>query len=348
MAGTPADSESSADGGPGRAHNPERAAEGDASKLPHPLEVGDARAGPAQPTSPPRQERPEGNYVSQPAPHDATAADASTAQAAVEMTGTGEQVVGPRLLSWGLITFLLDPAAILRWCQLTLLTFLMLALSSYAMYFAGSSGPQKMFAVLLCLVLAPTSIVFVYLVSISCLVIVEDTASGHQLIQAWPGLNLFEWLGQSLYVINAVVFSALPGALVGQVASLHDSMFGGAILLGCVSGFLLFPLMLLSMIVMDSPLAAASPIVLRSVRTMAGAWKAFYAGAGLLGGVIGLGVLLFLARGWLSLALASALIVTAVTIYFRLLGRLAQIIAENSDADAEHVDDVTPSREGSD
>ena len=156
--------------------------------------------------------------------------------------------------------------------------------------------------------------------------IVRDTAEGNRRVESWLDGVFLDWIGDSLYVINALVLSALPGLGVLLLAGPLGPWGALAVPLSMLA---LFPVLLLSMFETDSPLVPVSPLVWRSMLDAWWAWAAFYIETAVL--CLGVGWLLrqsVAALRWWALVPDAFLIVTAMMIYFRLLGRLGHCCAD--------------------
>ena len=156
--------------------------------------------------------------------------------------------------------------------------------------------------------------------------IVRDTAEGSRRVESWPDGLFLDWIGDCLYVINALVLSALPGLGVLLLAGPLGPAGALAVPLSMLA---LFPVLLLSMFEADSPLVPVSPAVWRSMLDVRWAWGAFYAETAAL--CLAVGWFLresMLALQWLTLVPDAFLLVAAMMIYLRLLGRLGHCCAD--------------------
>jgi hypothetical protein len=156
--------------------------------------------------------------------------------------------------------------------------------------------------------------------------IVRDTAEGCRRVESWPDGPFIDWISDSLYVFNALFFSALLG--LGLLLLAGPLGPAGALAMP-LTMLALFPILLLSMFEADSPLMPLSPLVWRSTLDAPLAWLAFYVESAAL--CVGVGWLLresILALEWLALVPNAFLLVAAMMIYFRLLGRLGHCCAD--------------------
>jgi len=169
--------------------------------------------------------------------------------------------------------------------------------------------------------------------SACALAVVRETANGCNKIIEWPGMAFFDWFLDPFYMFNALCVSVLPAALVVGSLSLSGRT---ADLTPLVSLFILFPLVLLSMLEKNSPLAVFSWPVFRSLRTAWLGWIGFYVAViALL--VAAVNVVLAVRPAGVSwqIIVASPVIVIVWLIYFRLLGRLAWYCAEHGEPEAD-------------
>jgi hypothetical protein len=157
------------------------------------------------------------------------------------------------------------------------------------------------------------------------LAIMQSTSEGLDDLGAAGEADWSDWFYSALYVINALVFSVLPGWLPMQ-------LFGAGLLVkglfGLATGWFLFPLVLMSMLEANSPFVPVSQPVLRSVNVAHWAWKSFYFMTALLSLGTYLAVAAAVPMGGFAMCIAGAIVVGSTMIYFRLLGRLAWVCAE--------------------
>ena len=164
--------------------------------------------------------------------------------------------------------------------------------------------------------------------SARCLHIVRETGSGSE--EVWPtDLSWFDQILECLYLVfaNGLVIALGAGIVwllgaVGLPASLIGPSAG-------VAMTVLFPIVLLSMLENQSPIAPVSVLVLQSLVFDWKAWAAFYLVSTLAFGAAGLIVWLACAiAGCLAVIVAALALGWATMVYFRLLGRLAWHIAQ--------------------
>jgi hypothetical protein len=269
----------------------------------------------------------------------------------------------------GVFTFLLQPGTILWATALSIGVTILLTLLAMALGAGRVEGPATWISsMLLTGVLSCSTLAWLVVASGFFLCVLQDSAAGNARIENWPDVVWLDWIGDSLYLITNIAGSAAIG-------------YGVAWLCGGASGpltllfitlflYLLFPIMLLSTLEMQSPLLPLSPTILRSTITSWKTWAVFYLETVPLGLII-LGPPLAVLLAWLTLPnestwlmvlasyvmarlirdtylmlLASCMIgilmVVAQLTYFRLLGRLAWVCAEDQralDAEEEEEDE---------
>ncbi len=167
------------------------------------------------------------------------------------------------------------------------------------------------------------SAVITIVASVFWMTVINWTAMGYRKIENWPDFEIFGWLRTSLFFVNALAIGAVPSGVL--LILLPSGVFATPLAMPFV--FLLFPFFLLSMTDLDSPIGFYSRFIFDSLQQNRGAWSTFYAWS-LLTWALGLlpfvGVIL---TGNLLLQYVGVCtIVFAVTIYCRLLGRLAWVI----------------------
>jgi hypothetical protein len=167
--------------------------------------------------------------------------------------------------------------------------------------------------------------------------ILRDTAAGNDEIYNWPSTVWWDWIADAFCLLESVVLCILGMScvLVGlRLAHLLPAETPGGVflMLGCLA--VLFPVILLS--VLESGLPMSLP-VWRTLIARPGAWALFHleslvplVAAGVAVSELGIawlpgaGVGLLGNGGfWWAISIAPLVLVAALLIYFRLLGRLA-------------------------
>lgn len=163
-------------------------------------------------------------------------------------------------------------------------------------------------------------------ISSSALKIVIETANGADRIEQWASEDFLDWAFEALYFVNSVVLSLLVG---WGIQALAPEFPADLTVIGSL--FLLFPVILLSMLETGSAMNPISPAVLKSLFVQGWGWLGFYALAAMLLAVVAAVVLgLWLWIGFWAIFASSLVIVPALMIYFRLLGRLGWYITVRS------------------
>jgi DNA-directed RNA polymerase subunit M/transcription elongation factor TFIIS len=159
--------------------------------------------------------------------------------------------------------------------------------------------------------------------AINLLTILADTAAGADDVETWPDPSAFlDWAGSTFFVINSLALSVAAGNGLDWLLSQLE-LPGGYAMVGMP--VVLFPLVLLSMLEVNSPFVPLSKTVCRSLLRNCRAWIGFYLETSLLLAATGGIVIAALLPGSLLLAipLVALTMVASLMIYFRLLGRLA-------------------------
>ncbi len=239
-----------------------------------------------------------------------------------------------RPFATGIVSFLFDAEAAVRWLVLSITGYFVQLLLVYTIYFWKSEGIFQVAAVLLWTLLLFVGLAYCVLASACCVAIVVDTSNGLSKIRNWPDLNFTEWALDSFYVINSSFAAFMPGCLAGQLVVCGGAPTWSALVAGGVSLFFLFPPMVLASIESGSAIWPADRNVWYSLRSHRKTWKKFYLIAlALVGGGLAAHLLMWTGSMYLG-AVGAAGTVTITMIYFRLLGRLSRII----DHDPEEVE----------
>jgi len=172
------------------------------------------------------------------------------------------------------------------------------------------------------------AVLFSFWISSSALKIVTATANGAERIEEWASEDFLDWAFEALYLVNSVVISLLAG---WGLQALFPRLPPDVPVIGSL--FVLFPVILLSMLETGSAMNPISPALLRSLFSQWYAWLGFYALAAMLLTVVaGLVAGLWLWIGPWSAFPSSLVIAPALMIYFRLLGRLGWCITVRNQA----------------
>lgn len=152
-------------------------------------------------------------------------------------------------------------------------------------------------------------------------IVLTDSAEGWDELQELPPFDLWEWLGEAAFMAMAVVYSVLPASLAALLVAAGLPLWFLAIL-SAISWFLLFPVVLLSMLENASLAGPYSNKIWSSVRRHRRPWKFFYGWTAAV--VIATAVLWAIPLPvWLWPIVLGVATPIATVAYFRLLGRLA-------------------------
>lgn len=164
------------------------------------------------------------------------------------------------------------------------------------------------------------------------LAIVTESSEGNDVVEAWPDMVFLDWMFEGMYVIMAALVACIPGWLLALLWPGEPAVRAGMIAGGAV---VCFPMVLLSMLDVGSPLAPLSGKILGSLWRAPGAWLMFWAESGLL--VAGLAAVGAAIYQWslAGLVLLAPLFVVVSVWYFRLLGRLGWVLAEKTTSVSE-------------
>ncbi len=169
--------------------------------------------------------------------------------------------------------------------------------------------------------------------------IVSHSAVGAKRIEEWPSMNFISSMAEMLPVIVAVVFSAAPGLMLGQLIGADWVLFG--LIAGC-SLLLIFPIAHLSQ------LAGGATWELTDLGVIGAAFRCpfsmilIYTQSACLGAICVAATEALVQINLYLLLAAAPLYVGCLIVYARLLGRLAwrlseKIPAEVSDDDGDDV-----------
>jgi DNA-directed RNA polymerase subunit RPC12/RpoP len=173
--------------------------------------------------------------------------------------------------------FLTDPSAV---AQMVLYGFMfsgVFALAQFSNMKIGAGGFEGggYLLVLFILVTVVTILISLPMLSAS-LALLESVANRQRRVAEWPSFNVFDNFGEVLVVVFSLTGSLLPGMLVGGLIGRS----GGAewlIMTGMMGTcFLLFPILLLSMLDNGSPLQPISGAVVKSIPQLPEAWGGYY------------------------------------------------------------------------
>ena len=231
-----------------------------------------------------------------------------------------------------IVEFLFYMSTLPRWIMYSIGLAAVLNLGYAAVASARGGLSEQVLAIFLSGIFAVTTGFFLTSFAAVLLAIVNDTANGMDEVESWPDWNIFDWIVNSVYFPAAAFVAGLPGAVVAAaiLSVAMDPLVAGFTAVGPVvlSLAVLFPLVLFSMLAEGSITAPYSPQLVRSFHTVSEGWMLFYLysfALGIFGGCFA-GLAAF--SNPLLNCLGAVLVVTAILIYCRLLGRLMWYVGE--------------------
>lgn len=221
------------------------------------------------------------------------------------------------------------PRVIQAWLPLPIFLVVGLGAMAYGLSMQGKAQFVGMFAFLFGLPFIITSVIFV---GFHMITLLTTTANGFRQPVEWPRFDFGEWFSHALFFWFSVSVSIVPGALVG----LTIPSYGKWIAQG-LSALMFHPFVMLSMMDANSPVVPYTQFMGKTLSVAKGAWAKFY--TALLPSVIAVvgtaaAAVAVPRLGFDIIATFIAFIVfvivgaIAMTIYFRLLGRLALVLGE--------------------
>jgi len=248
----------------------------------------------------------------------------------------------------GVVSFLFDRGVIGRvlwlWASTTASSYLIVQGTKVAMM-----GGYAAIAGVLWVALGSV-IALIWLVTAAAiyLTVVSETGNGNNEI-TWPDAMFLDWMFLGFYFLNSYLATLLPAVALDWLVGSLVSPWGRAAIY-VLSVYLLFPIVLLSMLENCSAIAPISVDVLRSIGRVFWAWARFYFAA-LLVVLVQIFAIALVALGGayiggvhLELWFEPPIIIVTTFVYYRLLGRLAlcaslSISTVNAGADEESAAD---------
>jgi DNA-directed RNA polymerase subunit RPC12/RpoP len=170
------------------------------------------------------------------------------------------------------------------------------------------------------------------LFSVNLLAIVQDTSAGNHIIRNWPEGSWSEQIGESFYVFNSCLVSAIPISILLQTCPPARPL---AIYLYMAGFWLTLPVVLLSMLAAGSVLTPVSGQVMSSLLHRPGAWAWFYFRSF---GLLALGLAMYIAfwrhicglfgLGPMAMPLLVPMATALAMVYARWLGILGMSVRE--------------------
>lgn len=235
----------------------------------------------------------------------------------------------PRVLWSGVLSGDFCRAAWQRWLAMSLALAGVLYLCAEAVSLAsGPAGKFWAMSVLFAAIAGATGLMWAGVTTVSCLTILQETAMGTDDIE-WPGAVWIDWIQDSFYVLNSISLAALAGLGVSRLLSEVGYPWAWS---GLVTAFFLCPIVLLSMLEVDSPLVPVSVPVLRYLARRWWAWLLVYLETGVLLLGIGWATSQVVIRGGphVNAFVMPPLLVAALMTWARLWGRLGWYCTQHS------------------
>ena len=161
------------------------------------------------------------------------------------------------------------------------------------------------------------------------LTLLESVANRQRRVEDWPSFNVFDNFGEIMVVLVALVGSLLPGMLVGGLIGRS----GGAewlILTGMMGTcFLLFPVLLLSMLDNGSPFQPVSGAVITSIPQTPEAWGGYYLKTAMAFGAMTVMCYVMLGRSALLSAIVGFFVPVLLFFVCQQMGALADSISDH-------------------
>jgi predicted Zn finger-like uncharacterized protein len=212
--------------------------------------------------------------------------------------------------------------------------FVLFSLRVIAAGFAMNNAAVVMAGGMLMAISVVMTVMWFSLISACFLAVVRETAHGCDEILEWPDIAFIDWLFEPLYLFTCIGISAAPGLglewLMGQYGR------NGQLALP-IFFIILFPILILSALEQGTPWGVVSGTVYRTFWKAWKGWLAFYATSTLLLAAAGVlattGVYLAVPPSnhvYLGGLVVAFVGVTALFVYFRLLGRLAWYCTERT------------------
>ncbi len=255
-----------------------------------------------------------------------------------------EPSVRPTLPRWplvqGVITFMLEPGAIVYWAIFSIMGTVSASMIVLAL-FLGQTRSVATWAGSMLFGAAAFMLTIGFLIfnSTTCLAILQESAAGNKKIEEWPGLAVLEYFMEAFFVINSLMSAVAVAWFISYPLA---GMETARAIVIAVCFVVLFPILLLSMLESESFLVPVSLPVYAGMRRSWRTWFVFYVESMLMVfGLLGLVGLLAYMLDYYSAHVTIPIFLTAVSvcvapavllemIYFRLLGRLAWVCDEDA------------------
>jgi hypothetical protein len=218
----------------------------------------------------------------------------------------------------GIYSYLWQRDLLVLWASTT---GLVLLIEFILLFMLNHSDPRRLLPGLLILVVAvPVMLGFL---ATQLVAIIYNSAEGHNSIVHAPENHFVEWTADVWLILCGLAYACFPGYLLYNL----EVDLPIAVGIGCASVYLLFPIMILSMLEAGSRFLPFSGPIWQSMSRHPGAWLLFYLQTAAMMGITA-------AAAWVAiegtgsamrvLAAVAGSVAGAATLllYFRLLGRL--------------------------
>ena len=218
----------------------------------------------------------------------------------------------PSTVGWFKSVFgiFLDPGVILHFCGLSLLLAIPIAVViAFPVLIIG---------------LVPVAMIGIAL-SVTCgFAILNGVANEHERIEDWPTVDPAGWIESVILVVAATAIAVGPAYVIATLFSAPPLL---VIIMVMVTVYFVFPVVLLSMLDMQSITTPFSPDVGKSFNRKQEDWGAFYFSSGVLFASL-FAYFNFCSYTPTGIAIGVVLSVAVIFMYFAMLGRLALAIGE--------------------
>ena len=221
-----------------------------------------------------------------------------------------------------------------RWFGFTVIAWICTWLLLLSVLNAQGGGAASAFGVIMLALFCVIGSLWFITLAATLMAILDQTACGNDRLLAWPDYQITDQLGDAVTLAVALAIAATPGWIVLDLfVESRPLCFAAAVL----SGTILFPVILLSMLEGGSAATLFSRKLGRTIKRHPDIWCRFYGHYA--AAVIGTAILFGFLASW-SLFVALAMAVAGTLIAFRLLGRLAQLLEQATLAEDAEEDDA--------
>jgi hypothetical protein len=219
---------------------------------------------------------------------------------------------------------LLDTGVLSRGILLGIGLFLVLTLVAQLVFLLAEGGPQVMFAIVTLVFLAMSGSLLTLFLCKFCVVLLENSAEGNARVEDWSDDMFMDFVGQTMYVMTALLASALPGVVLTMVSRAVMPGEAWSLIWLAASVCVCFPVVLMSSLEGGHPLQLVSMPVMQSIGQAPRYWVRFYLQTVLLAGLTGLLLVLIpWWQSWTARVPVTAGLLALIVLYFRALGLVA-------------------------